>query len=258
MKLASYILLFFSISLFSQETIEVKLLDKQPNNQALIAVDNFKTSYSLTGNTLIKKTIDHTYNYSNVQLGTIASVNTFNPLKINVFYRDFNTVVILDNRLADIFKIDFNSNRNYKSVSHISTGSDSTIWVYNQDTQQLELFDYKANKIRISTYPILSNVLDLKSNYNYCWLLTKDYLYKFNYFGSQILKIKNESFTNMAQLNEYVMLQKENKLFYLKNDTTHPIEIKLPKLLIKAFFVNDETLYIYDNEFLYTYQIKTN
>ena len=245
--------------MLSQEIIEVKLLNKEATkNQSIISIDNFNTSYALTGNTLIKKTIDHTYNYSNVQLGTIASVNTFNPLKINVFYNDFNTVVILDNRLADIFKIDFNSNRNYKSISHISTGSDSTIWIYNQDNQQLELFDYKAIKTRISTFPILSNVLDLKSNYNYSWLLTNDFLYKFNYFGSQILKIKNDGFTEMTQINGNLFLQNENRLFYLKKDTTQPIEIKLPKLLIKAFFVNDETLYIYDNEFLYTYQLKTN
>ncbi len=258
MKLVCYILLFFSASVFAQENIEVELLNKQLNKQALIRVDNFKTAYYLTNNTLVKETLDHTFNYSNVQLGNITSTNTFNPLKINVFFKDFNTAIILDNRLAEIFKINFNTNRNYKSISHISTGSDSSIWVYNQDNQQLELFDYKANKTRIFTLPILSNVLDLKSNYNYCWLLTEDYLYKFNYFGSQISKIKNDGFSEIAQRNENLVLLKEDKLFYLKNDATQPIEIKLPKLLIKAFFVNNETLYIYDSKYLYEYQIKTN
>ena len=258
MKLVCYILLFFTTSLFSQETVTVELLDKQANKLDLISVDNFKTSYALTNNTLIKKTLDHTLNYSNIQLGDITSANTFNPLKINVFYKDFNTAIILDNRLAEIFKIDFNTIKNYKSISHISTGGDNTIWVFNQDNQQLELFDYKANKTRIFTLPILSEVLDMQSNYNYCWLLTKDFLYTYSYFGSMIQKIKNEGFTEIAQTNENLILKKENRLFYLRNDTTQPIEIKLPKLLIKAFFVNVETLYIYDSEFLYKYQLKTN
>ncbi len=256
-----YLLCFISALCFAQTkpTIETTFRGKTPvTKNSLINIDNFKTSYYLTNNVLIKETLDHTFNYSNIQLGNISSTNTFNPLKINLFYKDFNTVVILDNRLAEIFKIDFNINQNYKSISHISTGSDSTIWVYNQDTQQLELFDYKANKIRIFTLPILNNVLDLKSNYNYCWLLTTEFIYKYNYFGSQILKIKNDGFNEMAQTNGNFILKKENKLFYLKNDTTQPIEIKLPKLLIKAFFVNNETLYIYDNEFLYKYQLKTN
>ncbi len=256
-----YLLCFLSIFCFSQTkpTIETTFLNKTPiAENSLIHVDNFKTFYYLSDNTVIKETVDDTLNYSNIQLGEITSVNTFNPLKINVFYKDFNTVIILDNRLAEIFKFEFNTNKNYKSVSHISTGSDNTIWIYNQDAQQLELFDYKANKTRVFTLPILSNVLDLKSNYNYCWLLTNGYLYKYNYFGTQILKVKNNDFTKVVPINENVILQKENTLFYLKNDTTRPIEINLPKLLIKAFFVNDETLYIYDNKFLYKYQLKTN
>ena len=256
-----YLLCLLSFFCFAQTKpiIETTFLDKTPIvENSLIDIDNFNTSYYLTGNTFVKETTDNILSYSNIQLGNITSANTFNSLKINLFYKDFNTVVILDNRLAEIFKIDFNTNKNYKSISNISTGSDSSIWVYNQDAQQLELFDYKANKTRVFTLPILSNVLDLKSNYNYCWLLTSDYLYKYNYFGSQVFKMKNDGYTKMIQTNENTILQRENSLFYLINDTTQPIEIKLPKLLIKAFFVNDETLYIYDNEFLYKYQLKTN
>lgn len=243
----------------AQETLEAELLSKELiKDTTLIYIDNFGTSYSLFKDTFIKETTKQAFRYSNIQLGTISSANTFNPLKINLFYKDFNTVVILDNRLAEIFKIEFNTNQNYKSVSYISIGGDSTIWLYNQDSQQLELFDYKANKTRVSTLPILSDVLDLKSNYTFCWLLTEGFLYKYNYFGSLIYKIKNDGFTKFAQMNGDLVLQKDNMLFYLKNGTTQPIELKLPKLLIKAFFVNDETLYIYNNEFLYKYKIKTN
>ena len=85
-----------------------------------------------------------------VQLGNITSANAFNPLKINLFYKNFNTVIILDNRLAEIFKIDFNTVQPYKNVSHISTGYDNTLWIFNPDLQQLELFDYKTNQIRCS------------------------------------------------------------------------------------------------------------
>jgi len=256
-----YLLCLLSIFCFAQTKpiIETTFLYETPiTENSLISIDNFKTSYFLKGNSLVKETADDTLNYSNIQLGDISTANTFNPLKINLFYKDFNTVIILDNRLAEIFKINFNTNQNYKSVSHISTGGDSTIWLYNQDIQQLELFDYKANKTRVSTLPVLSNVLDLKSNYNYCWLLTEDYLYKYSYFGSLIYKIKNDGFTKLTESNGSLVLQKGNILFYLKNDTSQPLEIKLPKLLIKAFFVNNETLYIYNNEILYKYQIKTN
>ena len=75
------------------------------------------------------------------------NTNTINnSLKINLFYQDMNSVVILDNRLAEIFKINFNTITTYKNVSHISTGNDNTIWLYNQDTNELEVYDYLNNK----------------------------------------------------------------------------------------------------------------
>src|SRR5690606_38794399 len=120
--------------------------------------------------------------YNNFQLGDITSVNTFNPLKINVFYRDFNTVVVLNNSLTEIFKIDFNTIQPYKNVTHISSGFDNTLWIFNQDTQNLELYDYKTNTARAKTLPIKGSVLDLKSNHDTCWLLTKNHLYVYNYF----------------------------------------------------------------------------
>jgi hypothetical protein len=149
-------------------------------------------------------------------LGDIASAIAFNPLKINLLYSDFNTVIILDNRLAEIFKIDFNALSPYKNVSHISTGHDNTIWLFNQDLQKLELFDYKTRTNRAQTVPVQSRVLDLKSNYNFCWLLTKNYLYVYNYFGSLIKKIKNIGYTALTETNEDVIFYSEDSLFYLK------------------------------------------
>ena len=256
-----YFIFILFLLCFSQTkpVLETTFLSKTPvKDKSLIGMDNFNSSYFLVNNSLIKKTSDRALNYNNLQLGTIESINTFNPLKINVFYKDFNSVVILDNRLAEIYKIDFNANKSYKNVSLISSGYDNTIWIFNQDTQQLELFDYKSNTIKTRTLPVESDVLDLKSNFNYCWLLTKDYLYKFNYFGTNILKLKNEEFTSLYNINENLLLQKDNKLFFIKNNSSQPVEIQLPKLLINALFVNNETLYIYDDKFLYKYQLKIN
>ena len=254
-----FCLLFLLCYSQTKPIIETTLLDKTPiNDNSLIGVDNFNYSYFLIDNSLIKKNQNQILNYNNLQLGPVESVDIFNPLKINVFYKDFNSVVILDNRLAEIYKIDFNANKSYKNVTHVSTGYDNTIWVFNQDTQQLELFDYRSNFTKTKTLPVESMVLDLKSNYNYCWLLTKDYLYTFNYFGINILKKKNQGFSSVFNYNENLVLKKDNKLFFLKNNATEPVEIQLPKLLINAFFVNNETLYIYDNEFLYKYQLKIN
>ncbi|MBD0832961.1 hypothetical protein [Aestuariibaculum sediminum] len=262
MKHLKYLLTFITLSTFSQEFINSSFIKEIPlEADRFIGVSNFEDTYYIYDNVLFKKAknskgIDVGYN--NFQLGNITSVNTFNPLKINLFYKDFNTVIILDNRMAEIYKIDFNSLKEQKYVTHVSTGFDNTIWVFNQNTQQLELFDYKTLTTRVKSTPIQSPVLDIKSNYNTCWVLTEAHLYVYNYFGSLIKKINNQGFSILQQSNENITLKKDNALFYLEHESDEIIPVKLPNLLINEFYVTNETLYIYNNETLHEYHLKIN
>ncbi|MEH6535341.1 MAG: hypothetical protein V7719_03035 [Psychroserpens sp.] len=253
-----FLFLLFSTVLVAQTSIEVTAIDTTPiKADQIIAIDNFDTFYYTVNNILYKKPKDKTpINYSNVQLGTPTSINAFNPLKINLFYQDFNTIIILDNRLAEIFKIDFNTRQPYKNVSHISTGYDNTLWIFNQDLQQLQVYDYKTDKIRATTVPVQSRVLDLKSDYNYCWMLTENYLYQYTYFGSLISKFENKGYTSLAIHNENIILKTNTLLFFKSKKSETIIQLKTPKLLINQFLLTNETLYIYDSEKLHKYQLK--
>jgi hypothetical protein len=104
--------------------------------------------------------------------------------------------------------------------------------------------------------PVQSNVLDLKSDYNNCYVLTDNYLYVYNYFGSLIGKHKNEGYEKMAFSKAHVVLKKEDQLFVLSKNDTEINSIEHPNLLINQFLVTNETLYIYDNEILRQFQLK--
>ncbi|WP_194768468.1 hypothetical protein [Tamlana sp. I1] len=259
MKYTFILLLSFSTSLFPQESIAVEFIKKTDLNvETLISIDNFGTAYYVTNNVFHKKDATKTITYNNLQLGDLYSVDTFNPLRLSLFYKDFNTIIILDNRLAEIFKIDFNQLNPYKNVSKTSIGFDNTLWIFNQDLQKLELFDYKTNSTRTQTVPVQSAVLDLKSNYNYCWLLTEKYLYMYNYFGSLIKKIENTGYTAVMENNENLVLKKGHALFYLGKNSDEIIPIKTQNLLINDFFVTNETLYIYNNKSIQEFKLKIN
>ncbi|NRA94050.1 MAG: hypothetical protein HRU26_15465 [Psychroserpens sp.] len=256
-----YLFLFFLVfanSLSAQDAIEATLLGNDALEvDQIVGIDNFDTFYYIDDNTIYKQSKDGTnINFSNYQLGDVSTANTFNPLKINLFYQDFNYVIILDNRLAEIFKLDFNSIQPYKNITHISTGFDNTLWVFNVDLQQLELYDYLANTNRFAAVPVQSIVLDLESDYNYCWLLTEKYLYQYNYFGSMISKIENSGFTEITKSNGHLVLKKEDMLYFKHKKSDKIIPINLPKLLINQFLLTNETLYIYDLNLLHKYQLK--
>ncbi|MGC6432122.1 MAG: hypothetical protein ACON5F_13845 [Jejuia sp.] len=260
MKWIKIIFFLISVSAIGQasiETIPVKTSSLKVDN--VIGIDNFGNIFYIKESTIYKKTKDTAISYNNLQLGKLTSANSFNPLKINLFYQELNSVVILDNRLAEIFKIDFNDINTYRNVSHISTGYDNTIWLFNQDTQLLEVFDYKTRSTKAQTLkPIDSPVLDLKSNYNYAYLLTEDELLIYNYFGSLVRKIKNEGYTSLQENNEAIFLKRDDTLFYLGTDASMVIPINTNNILIPQFFVTNETLYIYNFETLQEFQIKLN
>ena len=257
-----YLFLFLGVFCFSQENEQpqVSAIIKDSTlieAKAIFGIDSFETLYySTENNSFHKKTKDTIITYANFQLGEITSANTFNPLKINLFYKDFNTVVILDNRLAEISKIDFNTTQPYKNISFVSSGYNNSLWLFNQDFQYLELYDYKANKIKLKTVPVQSEILDLKSDYNYCYLLTKKYLYVYNYFGSLIRKIQNIGYEKLAFNEAHIILKKEDSLFILEKNKSEIQAIKHPKMLIKQFLVTNETMYIYHENLLRHYQLK--
>ncbi|MEM9679079.1 MAG: hypothetical protein AAF901_02045, partial [Bacteroidota bacterium] len=192
MRYILVVVFLFTLAISAQEKAIITLKDSvKIEVEDVYGADAFNTLYFSTANhTFHKQTKDTITTYTNFQLGKITSANTFNPLKLLLFYKDFNTAIVLDNRLAEIFKIDFNIIQDYKNVVLATVGYDNTMWIFNLDLQRLELYDYKQDIIRVRTVPIQAKVLDLKSNYNFCYLLTEDYLYTYNYFGSLINKIE--------------------------------------------------------------------
>ncbi|GAB1857255.1 hypothetical protein MHTCC0001_20910 [Flavobacteriaceae bacterium MHTCC 0001] len=260
MKWIQIILFSITFSIAGQESVElIPLKSSKLKVDSMVGIDNFGAIFYTNANTIYKKNKDTTISYNNLQLGKLTSVNSFNPLKINLFYQELNTAIILDNRLAEIFKVDFNDIDNYRNVSHVSTGYDNTIWLFNQDTQLLEVFDYKTRTTKAQTLkPIDSPILDLKSNYNYAYLLTEDELLVYNYFGSLVKKIKNNGYAKITENNEAVYLKKEATLFYLAKEGKAVIPVKTGNILIPQFFVTNETLYIYNLDSLQEFQIKMN
>lgn len=220
-------------------------------------IDQFETLYISTGDqTVLKITADTTVTYANFQLGKLSSANVFNPLKINLFYKNFNTAVILDNRLAELQHIDFNVIEPYRYVTFISTGYDNTLWLYNQDLQLLELYDYRANTTRIKTVPIQGEVLDLKSDYNNCYLLTEDFLYVYTYFGNLEAKYPNKGFSKMAFSEAHIVLLGDNGYYFYSKKRNEILPIQGLDLLINQFLVTNETLYLYRDNLLFRYQLK--
>ena len=255
MKPFQFILAFLIVQ-FSYAQIEANLIEKlKTPRDSVVNVDNFEYLYYINHKKLLKKNPYASFNYSNLALGKIEQINTFNPLKTYVFYKDMNALVVLDNRFAELATVNFNRLNELKLVSHLSPANKNFVWLYNTSTLRLELYDFIANEKTLETNPIAENILDIESDYNYVWLLTDKKLYCYNYRGLLLYTINNEDYTKVRASNEHLFFKKKNNIYFYNKNTKETQVLPIKHQLINSFFVSQQNLYIYELNTLFKYQI---
>ena len=254
------LLLLIHTTIFSNEDqLVLKLSSKiVVKNKVIKGVDNLNNLYYIKNNELIKTSKEKTSFYRNDFYSNISSIDVKNSLKIKLFYENFNTLIILDNKLSEISKINFNLIEPGKIISKISASNDNNIWIYNELNSKLELFNYINKKIKVVNSEISGEVISLVSNYKYCWVLTDTHIFKFNYFGSLINKIKVSNIQQIEFFNNTLIFERDNELYYYSKDFLTENKFDIGNLLIKDFFVTNQSLYIYDSEHFIKYQIQKN
>ncbi len=249
--------LLCSINMFGQKTITATL--QQQDSLAVdqfVAMDNFGALYIIQHNILMKRLDGKEWQYNNFQLGKITSVDILNPLKITLFYEDFNTVIVLDNTLNEIKRTDFNIIEDFKNLAAATTANDRNLWVFDTNTQQLEVYNYVQQKTPVQNLPIPEKFITLKSNYNFCRVLTETKLYLYNIYGSLLSEKTVEGVTDFDMTNEEIIFLKDQQLHYSKDDEVYLINIPSDGIDIKQFSLHDDILYIYDGIVLYRFQLK--
>ena len=257
MRILLFIVLISVISPVIAQEIEITPISTIPfKTEKFIGVDEYKNIYTTNGAVLYKSNAEKTLQFSDIQLGFIKSVDILNPLRITVFYDQFNTAVILDNRLNEITRINFNQLENFKNIIYARTASDRRLWIYNQDLQQLELFDYRINRVEKSSPPVSQQVLGMASNFNYCWLLTESELLKYNTYGSLIYKMPKGSIDQAFMVNDDLLVLDKGTLKILMKGDDNFQSLNLSEKDIEQFSMTGEILYIYLGDSLATYELK--
>ncbi|MBT0607546.1 hypothetical protein [Aequorivita echinoideorum] len=229
-----------------------------------VGVDSYKNIYSIENRVLKKSGPDGDFVYNDLQLGRITSVDIINPLKVVVFFQDTNTVILLDNRLNEIERIVFNNLPQFLNVSTATNAGNNSLWLFNMDTQQLELYNYSSKLQTIVSQPFPGKLISQASNFNYCFMLTEQKLRAFNIYGSILNEADTPGYEKIIQQNENLIALKENSLYYLpdfakRNDeaSRETVKLKLPEMEIKDLQLTNDFLYIYDGKNLHTFTLTT-
>jgi len=228
-----------------------------------IGVDDFENYYYLKNNTLYKKTSQKTYSYTNTQFGKITSVDITNPLKILLFYRDFNTFLFVDNQLNELTSaFNFTTTAFSKNITFVSVSSNNNLWLYSQDDTVLQLWNHQTKKIQFTSQPLSFYVHDFKaveqlSSYKECWLIDKNNLLKFNEYGTFLEAVKIDGYTQLKPFENKYTYIKNKKLFY--QDTVIPLlTIDKTKVTVKNYSIQTNRIYIFDGTKIFVFKIIKN
>ncbi len=222
-----------------------------------IGFDSFGSFYYLKNNVLFKNTPAGVLHYQNIAFGNIKKVDLINPLKVVVFYENFNTAVLLDNQMNEIQKIEFSKNETPIIASALGMAGQNQLWVYNSVTQQIGLYDTNTNQYKDLGVPIKENLIFYQTDFNYFhWIDKQKQWFSCSVFG----RVTNNGmieFDGQWQLleNDQLLYAKNNMLFFTDRKTAKQHKIEIVEKSFEKFYYKDQILSIFTPQGITNYKI---
>ena len=249
---------FLYFSLRAQEVIPaVKQSYTRIACDIFLGFDNQKSIYSLKNNILKKNSDSITYQYNNLSLGKITNVDFQNPLQIVVFYKNFNTVVLLDNQLNEIKKIDFNLKSIPVTMEAVALSSQNQIWIYDSISSKIGLYNVNTDTFKWISTMLENSILYYESDYtHFYWIDINLNQYRISIYGTieKYGLIRKFDAIQLTKNGNYIF-QSEQELFYYDLKSKRSSKIAIDEKIISKFFLRDEILSIFTENEITNYKI---
>lgn len=222
-----------------------------------IGNDSYGDQYFIKNNVLNKTTKTEVLQYKNLSLGKITKVDIQNPLRIIVFYGNFNIVIVLDNQLNEVQKINFSENLEAITPTAIGISSQNRLWAFNSMNQQLGLYDFTKSNYQTIGLPFEKNIKNYTSDFNYFyWIDETNQFYSSDIFGKKKLLGKIPKYDLVFISDEKTVLFKESEiLYYFDVEKNKALPINNIEKSNKNFSYKNQNLSIFTNEGITNYKI---
>lgn len=235
----------------SSPTIRIKFAEQKSH----IDIDGFGNIYIITDNEIVK------YNsagilqkkFSTKRYGKIDFVDATNPLKILVYYKDFQQLLFLDNQLTESSAMISIEKLGYEQTSLVCSSSNNSFWIYDKQNNELSRFDSELKSLvktgnlkRILDVDIKPNFMQEHNNYVYVNCPNEGILV-FDIYGTFYKTIPLKKLKEFNIVNGDVFYYENKQLKQYQSKTFNTIEKQFPDSLIK-------TVYWQNNRFYKVYQ----
>jgi hypothetical protein len=258
--LLSLFVISFSIVYGQNQKIYPKIQDTLTFRvESYIGLDQFGFQYFINNDVLYKIKGNETFEYKNPSLGKITKVDLQNPLKIVLFYESFNSIVILDNQLNEVHRINFNQNSIPIIITATGVASQNQLWIYDSLNQQIGLYDYLKNSYKAISTSFPESIKQYQSDFNiFYWIDDKNNWFSCDIFGKITAKgrVPDFDFIEIINDHQYIFSINNNLIFEdIKKKQKYKIEISAKTF--KKFSYKDHILSIFTSKGIINYKITT-
>lgn len=251
------ILCFWNALGFSQNTIPTKKLDLNTwEIDNYLGFDNQKNQYGIKNNVVIKRSTTD-FEYKNIGLGKITHIDFQNPLQIIVFYKDFNTVVLLDNQLNEIKRIDFNLKPELIQLEAVGLSAQNQLWIYEGITNRIGLYNFTNDHLKWISTPLKSGLKNYFSDYTFFyWIDHTNQLFTSSIYGTINTLGTLPKYDKMQLLsNSTALYLHENAIYFYEITRERSSKIKLTENFVDNFFFKDGILAIFTQNKITNYKL---
>lgn len=203
---------FITAFLFSANDTPYKII---PIKGQAISTDIFQNIYVHHQQSLQKIDTNGNvlYSFSDAHLGNIHSIDVSNPLQILVFYKETQSLLILNNTLNPLSTaIRFDHLQLYH-VNAVCSSSRSGFWVYDANQTQLLLFNSKLENIYKGTKLFIDNISVMIEYQNAVYVMSENKGYwKFNHKGELMEFVSVPNLKNLIVYKNQLVFVKENEI----------------------------------------------
>jgi len=220
-----------------------------------IGADALHSIYYIKNEVFYKRSEEKIWSYQNVNLGKLSSVDIGNPFKIILFYRDYNTVIVLDNNLNELTGAIVLPVANYNLVGF---ASENDLWLYSMDDNLLKRFNYQNKNILLITQPLSfyqKNFLaeEIFSDNQKVWLGGPQGILTFNQYASYLSFTETSDISNFIPLKDGFLYRKNEALVFSNQDGEKPIGLH-KKIELKDYYANGKELLLFEGDSIYRYR----
>lgn len=240
------------------------LIKQLPVNSNYITSDIFDNVYAVNKyelNQFDKKGILLS-TYSNRNLGNIGFIDVSNPLRILVFYNNFNSILFLNNKLSPITESVSLDYIGFSSVGSACSSSQNGFWIFDSRNMQPVLISsslsvlYKGSNITVPDSLSSSLPIYMCEEGKKLYLAFKDYgLFVFDQTGMQQQFIPIDSLKYMQIRGTQAYFSSGNKLFQLNLENNTKSEIKMDQEKYYGFALIKDELILADHRQVCFYKV---